>query len=155
MALYARTGERLGTTVDGLQSERGCRGCGAGYSGHYAAGHIAAEATARAAGDASEATARANGDASLNGAKVNKAGDVMAGPLTLQQVGFQGVGPRGTPTVSAARAPATSPARRCARAGGIWAHQRRHERLGAGMRKIRSDKGKVFEMRFFTQIAGG
>jgi hypothetical protein len=102
MALYARTGGAYGTTVVGVQNDVDAEAAARATADTTLQAHIAAEATARAAGDASEASARASGDAALNAAKVNRGGDVMAGPLTLQQVGFQGVGPRGTPTVTGA-----------------------------------------------------
>jgi hypothetical protein len=102
MALYARTGNAPGTTVDGLQSELDAEAAARAAADTTLQSHIASEATARAAGDASEASARAAGDAALNAAKVNRGGDVMAGPLTLQRVGFQGVGAIGTPTVTGA-----------------------------------------------------
>ena len=102
MALYARTGGAFGTSVAGVQGNVDAEAATRAAADTTLQSHIDAEATARAAGDASEASARASGDAALNGTKVNRGGDVMAGPLTLQQVGFQGVGPRGTPTVSGA-----------------------------------------------------
>jgi hypothetical protein len=102
VALYARTGGPYGTSVAGVQGNVDAEAATRAAEDAVLSGDIASEATARAAGDASEASARAAGDASLNAAKVNRGGDVMAGPLTLQRVGFQGVGAIGPPTVSGA-----------------------------------------------------
>jgi hypothetical protein len=102
MALYARTGGAYGTTVVGVQNNVDAEAATRAAADTTLQSHIDAEATARAAGDASEASARAAGDAALNGAKVNRGGDIMAGPLLLGAVGFQGSAPIGKPTVTGA-----------------------------------------------------
>ena len=102
MALYARTGGAYGTTVVGVQSELDAEAAARATADTTLQSHITAEATARAAGDASEASARASGDAALNATKVNKAGDIMGGPLLMGAAGFQGTAPIGKPTVSGA-----------------------------------------------------
>ena len=102
MALYARTGGAFGTSVAGVQGNVDAEAATRAAADTTLQSHIDAEATARAAGDASEASARAAGDAALNGAKVNRGGDIMAGPLLLGAVGFQGTAPIGKPTVTGA-----------------------------------------------------
>ena len=102
MALYARTGGPYGTSVAGLQGNIDAEAEARAAADTTLQSHITAEATARAAGDASEASARAAGDAALNATKVNRAGDIMGGPLLLGAVGFQGSAPIGKPTVTGA-----------------------------------------------------
>jgi hypothetical protein len=102
MALYARTGGAYGTTVVGVQNNVDAEAATRAAEDAVLSGDIASEATVRAAGDASEASARAAGDASLNAAKMNRAGDIMSGPLSIGLVGFQGAGPISRPTVSGA-----------------------------------------------------